>query len=67
MDDLIKALTIFRKYGNPEHPTNCEHDVLFVAIDPKLVSKEDIEELDKLGFVPDDDWDGFSSFKFGSC
>jgi hypothetical protein len=23
MDDLIKALQILRKYGNPEHPTHC--------------------------------------------
>ena len=32
MDDLIAALTILRKYGNPQWPTHCEHDILYVAI-----------------------------------
>jgi hypothetical protein len=30
MEDLIKALQIFLKYGNPNYPTNCSHDELFV-------------------------------------
>ncbi len=67
MEDLIKALQIFLKYENPNYPTHCEHDELFVNIDPELVSKEDIEELDKLGFFVNEDFGGFSSFKFGSC
>lgn len=65
MEDLIKALQIFRKYGNPEYPTNCGHDELWINIDPKLISKKDREELEELGFFESDD--GFSSFKFGSC
>lgn len=71
MDDLIEALTILRKYGNPEWPTHCEHDVLTVDIDPSLVSKEDLAKLDELGFFPGDGGDCaedcFQSFKFGSC
>jgi DNA-binding protein YbaB len=67
MEDLIKALQIFLKYGNPEYPTNCSHDLLFVNIDPELVSEEDVKILDDLGFVVDEDLDGFSSFRFGSC
>ena len=67
MEDLIKALQIFLKYGNPKYPTNCSHDELFVNIDPEKVSKEDIETLDELGFFPNEDLCGFSSFKFGSC
>ncbi|MCM0236713.1 hypothetical protein J8L13_04715 [Bacteroides fragilis] len=66
MEDLIKALQIFLKYGNPEHPTNCSHDVLYVGITPEKVSEEDLEILDELGFFPDEDECGFSSYRFGS-
>lgn len=69
MDDLIEALTIFRKYGNPEYPTHCEHDELTVCIDPDLVSDDDKKKLDELGFFvgSDGEDDYFKSFKFGSC
>lgn len=69
MNDLIRALTILAKYGNPRRPTHCEHDLLHVAIDPALVSEEDKQTLEGLGFVPGDgDWEGgFNSFRFGSC
>lgn len=66
MDDLIKALQLLRKYGNPEYPTLCEHDELRVLIDPKSVSKEDIIALDALGFYPEEDDDCFISYRFGS-
>lgn len=66
MDDLIKALQIFRKYGNPTCPTHCEHDELMVCIDPSEVSDEDMAALDELHFNPND-YDGFSSFWFGSA
>lgn len=66
MLDLMKALKIFLKYGNPYSPTHCEHDVLYVCIDPELVSEEDKEKLEKLSFEPND-VDGFSSYRFGSC
>ena len=69
MEDLIKALQIFLKYGNPKNPSHCEHDYFYVAIDSELVSKEDIDALDKLGFFLDQEYDegGFGSFRFGSC
>jgi hypothetical protein len=69
VDDLIEALTILRKYlAKPTHtPTNCAHDVLWVAVDPKTVPPEDVYRLDELGFVPDEDSDGFMSHRFGSC
>lgn len=67
MDDLIKALTIFRKYGNPQWPTHCEHDVMYVCIHPAEVSPQDIRELDDLGFFVDSDEEGFMSYKFGSA
>ena len=68
MDDLIKALQLLRKYGNPEYPTWCEHDCLHVCdIDSDEVSEEDKAELETLGFFVDEDDGGFKSFKFGSA
>jgi len=66
MKDLIKAFQIFLKYDNPYNPTHCEHDELYVMIDPSEVSEEDIKELNKLGFFPND-VDGFSSYRYGSA
>lgn len=67
MKDLIEALTIFLKYGDPKYPTHCEHDELYVDINPDKVSKEDKKRLDELGFFVNEGLEGFSSFKFGSC
>ena len=67
MDDLIEALTLLRKYANPQSPTNCEHDTLWVDVKPGLVSAEDMQRLDELGFFPGEDGEGFTSFRFGSC
>ena len=68
MDDLIEALTILRKYGNPASPCNCSHDLLWVSIDPGLVSAQDKQRLDELGFFPSQEYEGgFSSYRFGSC
>jgi len=66
MDDLIEAFNIFRKYGNPEFPTHCEHDVMYVAIEYDKVSNDDKKKLDELGFFEDEDNDKFMSYKFGS-
>jgi hypothetical protein len=66
MEKLIEALKIFLKYGNPEYPTCCEHDVLYICgIDPEDVSDDDKARLDKLGFFVDED--AFKSFKYGSA
>jgi hypothetical protein len=67
MKDLIEALSIMYKYvGDVDNPTHCEHDVLHVACSPSDVSQEDVDRLEELGFFPDE-FDGFSSFRFGSC
>ena len=67
MEDLIEALQIFLKYGNPKWPTHCEHDVLTIMeIDPETVSEEDKERLDKLGFFESEE-ECFKSYKFGSA
>lgn len=65
MDDLIKALQIFRKYTDTDI-INCEHDTLHVCVEFDTVSKEDQEELNKLGFF-EDDYGMFQSYRFGSC
>lgn len=65
MDDLIEALTIFRKYSDTRYPTNCVHDELWVCVDPEQVSDADKKRLDYLGFLESDY--GFVSYRFGSC
>lgn len=67
MDDLIQALTIFRKYANLYAPTNCTHDELYVIVDPAIVSAEDKALLEKLGFYPSGDGMGFVSYRYGSA
>jgi hypothetical protein len=69
MDQLIEALQILRKYDNPDSPTHCEHDVLYVGVSPDLVSELDIQRLDELGFIPGsgDYEDCFLSYRFGSA
>lgn len=70
MSDLIEALQILLKYGNPDYPTHCEHDILtIVGIDPADVSDEDKARLDDLGFFVGDEYgdDQFHSFKYGSA
>lgn len=68
MKDLIFALQLLQRYGNPSSPTHCEHDELRVMIDPEDVSDEDKKMLAILGFVPDDDIGGcFISHKYGSA
>lgn len=75
---LIEALTILRKYNDPEWPTNCQHDVLFVSGPaPETMEPGDADRLKELGFVwpagdGEEDYDGdyeggWITFRFGSC
>ena len=69
MNDLITALSILLKYGNPAYPTCCEHDILYInEINPDDVSSEDIEKLSNLGFKITNEfgYNSFYSHKFGS-
>ena len=55
MDELIEALTIFRKYmsdTDAKYPTSCEQDVLFVCGVDIEVSEEDKARLEELSFFP---------------
>lgn len=70
MEQLIEALQIFLKYGNPAYPTHCEHDILtIVGIKPEDVSDEDKKRLDELGFFVRNEFGepAFHSFKYGSA
>ena len=68
MSDLITALQILLKYGDPKWPTHCEHDVLTICdIDPGDASNEDKKKLDVLGFFVDESEGCFQSFRFGSA
>jgi hypothetical protein len=70
MEKLIEALQILLKYGNPDYPTHCIHDILIiVGIDPDKVSEEDTLKLKQLGFFPTRDYGEhwFVSFRYGSA
>ena len=68
MRDLIKALQIFLKYGDPDYPTHCEHDELWICgYDGIDISDEDLKLLDELGFFYDNNDQSFKSFKYGSA
>jgi hypothetical protein len=44
----------------------CEHDELYIMIDPAVVSEEDKTKLEELGFSPYED-QTFLSYKYGSA
>lgn len=67
MSILIKALAILIKYGDIPYPCHCEHDVLYIMVDPSKVSNEDKEELSRLSFSANDALGCFYSYKFGSA
>lgn len=70
MNDLIEALLIFAKYGNPKYPTHCEHDTLYInpEICPDKMSFDDRVRVEKLGFFVVEEYCErmFKSSKFGS-
>lgn len=68
MEDLIKALNIFVKYKNEYNPTHCGHDWLgIMGITKEMVTPTDVENLEKLGFIWNDEYEHFGSFRFGSA
>jgi len=64
-EKLIAALQIFSKYSDTQWPTHCEHDTLYVCVEPSAVSEEDKTTLLDLGFIPNGE--NFSSYTFGSA
>lgn len=68
MDNLIKALQIFKKYRNENRPTICAHDILIItSITEDEISQEDRKTLNDLGFDWDENEEYWYSFKFGSA
>jgi hypothetical protein len=67
MKDLLEAITIFVKYSSDDYPTCCEHDTLYVLVDPSKVSDADKARLDELGFIAKPEDANFMSFHFGSA
>jgi len=80
MEQLIQALQILLKYGNPPYPTHCVHDeLIIVGIEPEIISQEDKDKLKEPGFLIDiegeynedseytPDESKIYSFKYGSC
>ena len=68
MEDLIKALQIFLKYGNPYNPTHCVHDILLIhGINVEDVTEEDKAALEQFDFFVSSEYDCFGSFRFGSA
>ena len=67
MEDLLEAIKIFVKYSKDKYPTNCTHDILYVAVEENLVSDEDLKRLEELGFYINVEFGGFESTRFGSC
>lgn len=67
MKDLIEALQIFAKYTDSDYPTMCSHDLLFVLVDPEMVSDEDRQRLDALSFSRYEAEEWFVSYRFGAA
>lgn len=70
LDELIRALTLLNKYGNPSYPTHCEHDILTICgIDPSIVSDDDKKKLDSMGFFVSTEYgdEAFASYRYGSA
>ena len=66
MKDLIEALQIFSKYSDTKYPTCCVHDVLLICVEEEI-STEDAKRLEELDFFVSEEYDGWASFRFGSC
>ena len=60
--ELAEAMTIFAKYSEEGYMLGAEHDVIFVYLDPKLVSKEDKKRLKEIGFLQK--YDGLDNFYY---
>lgn len=67
MENFINAMQIFLKKENKEYPFYCTHDLMTVCYNPKDFSKEEIKELEDLGFNVDEYQECFTSYCYGSC
>lgn len=65
--NLIEALKLALAYENLERPFHCEHDVLYLMLDPADVSEPDLRRFESYGFSKSDDGPYFESFNYGSA
>lgn len=65
-NELIAAFQIFKKYTEDAYPLGCEHDVLYVFVDPKIVSEKDKETLEEMGFLSETSG-FFISYRYGAA
>lgn len=66
-DMLIEAISIFTKYSEEDFPTSCEHDIMYIHVDPEIVSEKDKKRLEELHFNVSEDLNCFTSTRFGSA
>lgn len=60
--DLLRGIAIFEKYQSDTNVC-AEHDQIWLGPDAEIeIAKEDLEELELLGFFIDEDTDSWSHF-----
>lgn len=66
LENLIKGLQIFNKYGNPDYPIHPAHDIIQMnpLFTEDIISKEDKQELHSLGFSWSESDQCFYTFKY---
>lgn len=67
MKDILEAFQIFAKYSDDNYPTGCEHDIMYVYVNPEIISLPDTERLEELGFSVNENDGCFVSYRFGSA
>ena len=68
--DLFEGLALLVKGHKKEiYPFHCEHDVLLIQADPSAFTEEELDKLERLGFVAGSEYDEneFMSYRYGSA
>lgn len=64
MKNLVKALQILLKYGDNKNPFIFEYGIIkIVGYYPKNMSEQDISDLEKLGFIWENERECFSCYE----
>lgn len=65
MEELIKAYVIFLKYAKSTSQVRYERGVLYIAVNPSIISTEDKDKLAVLGFgVREAEANGYLLYSF---
>ncbi len=61
----VEVVTIIGSYLDPNDtlPVHCEHDQMWICVDPAKVSDEHKRRLAELGWDPDESYEGFQSYQ----